>query len=244
MKTEYLQYIDRPDQQKQQQVMYQISHQQLIDMISYHQATTTQQQQQQLAQLNNYQSHYQLQEQPQFNKYHKLQQQSVQSYSHPNLLSQPHYFNLSQTFQQSSITNWLRGFNFYFLGLSLVLQCVQAYFMINVNGYDVLFTILYTIFWLILPVFNFVFLLSDETFKYNFLSANIWAVWFALFCQIGFVLISWQLFIGGFSAHMDVNVTSASVTVVILESVCYFIQSVLFVLYARSQADDMGIAYI
>lgn len=139
-------------------------------------------------------------------------------------------------------TVWYRAFDWYFLSLNYVVWLVQAFFMIRFMGFEVLFTILFSILWLSFPTFNFMFLISSENFKYNFLQSNMWAVWFCMMSQLGFIFLNWQLFQGDFANYFDLYTDAKTVTVTLLELMFYLIQSVFFILYAKSLATDMSLS--
>ncbi|CDW83194.1 UNKNOWN [Stylonychia lemnae] len=151
-----------------------------------------------------------------------------------------HHHQLVQlVYPMSQPTIWIRAFDFYFLGLNLLVLLIQAFFMIAILKFDVLFTILFCIFWCICPLYNFLFLLSSETYKYNLLLSNYWVMWFVGICQLGLILISWQLFVGDFAQYLGLPLSPATVTIAILLQFCYFTNAVLFVLYGYFLSKDM-----
>ncbi len=62
-------------------------------------------------------------------------------------------------FEVSPRTFWVQAFNYYFIAMVIVVQSIQAFFMIDLIGFSLLFTILFTILWVVPPLLNLKFLL-------------------------------------------------------------------------------------
>ena len=113
--------------------------------------------------------------------------------------------------------------------------------MVAIVKFDVLFTIIFSIFWYILPYMNIKFILASETFQYNMIQSNIWAIWICAMVQYGFIFLSWNIQSGGFPTALGLTVNPMTMTLALLDLTFYGIQATLFVGYTYARKSDMGL---
>ena len=84
-------------------------------------------------------------------------------------------------FIPSKGTKIVEYFDWYFVATSYIGVLLLAFSMIFTLGFDPLFTLLVSLFWLGPTTFNLVFLVSDGTFKMNFVQYHMQYLWSLVF---------------------------------------------------------------
>lgn len=87
--------------------------------------------------------------------------------SSDNLVTHPILTALSE----STPAFIIKVFDIYFIAMNFLGQLLLGYFMVQFLDFDLLFTGLISLFWLVIPSFNIVYLLSSDTFKKTFASS-------------------------------------------------------------------------
>ncbi|TNV75319.1 hypothetical protein FGO68_gene7662 [Halteria grandinella] len=103
--------------------------------------------------------------------------------------------------------------------------------MVQFLDFDLLFTGLISLFWLVIPSFNIVYLLSSDTFKKTFASSQRWLLNTFTAVQLFMCLMLWQVLTGDFTKFFGMNVSISSVFVTAFQIMNYLFQSGLFYTY-------------
>ena len=99
--------------------------------------------------------------------------------SHP--ITEQMVTSIAPFVSESQNTFLVRVFNQYFIAVAIGGQIIKAVWMITQLGFDPLFTIIGSIFWLVSPVFNQIFLYANQSFKEQMINNYMWLLWtFAL----------------------------------------------------------------
>ena len=94
---------------------------------------------------------------------------------------------------ESETTFWVKAFNWYFVVINYFAVCLKDFFMIYFLKFDILFTLLVSIFWLAPPTFNLAFMLASDEFRANFVQRHMWFLWSLLFLEGLMIIVDWQL---------------------------------------------------
>jgi hypothetical protein len=93
--------------------------------------------------------------------------------------------------------------------------------MISLLNFYGVFIGLYGVFWLALPIYNAMFLAGSDQYKYNFLSANFWGLYFMAGVQILLIFLNWNFLVDGFADYYSVYQSTVTLTITIIQSICY-----------------------
>ena len=102
-------------------------------------------------------------------------------------------------FIPSKGTKIVEYFDWYFVATSYFGELLLAFSMTYTLGFDPLFTLLVSLFWLSPTTFNLVFLVSQDTFKMNFVQYHMQYLWSLVFIQAIYFIIAWHILQGGFT---------------------------------------------
>ena len=118
-------------------------------------------------------------------------------------------------------------FNGYFIAAAIIGHILKSFWMIRFLGWDLLFVFLTSIFWLVPTFFNFVFLLSDDTFKINIVYNHMWFLWTLALVQVIMSAVDWQWQQGDFTKHFKIPVNISSVFITGANIMNYIFQGAL-----------------
>ena len=120
-------------------------------------------------------------------------------------------------------------------------QVPIIYVMVSVMGYEWIVALFLSAIFLFFPTLDMLFLFNTGLQNQLVTINNYWSIWFLILFQIIVLTVFWDLMNGKFADFFEVPRGFAAETVVVIQSLAYLTQILIFAVFTISVGIDYGV---